>query len=103
MASGTEWVLVSFAASPDQSSISDFTRLSQERLACSYSSIKSFCGLSIALVCAFPNGKSALGMVVTVDLLQVQLASLNGINQHRPRPLCFPQPSPGGSTPMAVH
>src|SRR5437879_3375609 len=100
MASGTEWVLVSFAHSPDQSSISDCTRLSQERLACSYSSIKSLCRLSIALVCVFPNGKSALGIIVTVDLLQVQLA-LPDINQHRPRPRCSPQPSPGGSTPMA--
>jgi hypothetical protein len=62
---GTECVAESFAASSDQSAISECKRLSHARLACSYVSLSSFCRL-VALVLIM--GASIRGMIRLLEI-----------------------------------
>ena len=58
-----ERVVDSFVASSDQSAISEFTRLSQERLACSYVSLSSPCRFVAAFGLAFITEASVRSMM----------------------------------------
>ena|SRR6516164_1421651 len=79
-----ERVADSFVTSSDQSEISEFTRLSHARLACSYVSISSFCrsaAFGLALIPYLDTGHDA---AIDQDRLRTMGQALSRPLRHQP-------------------